>query len=325
MVAESTWDLFKIIKVSIFILSVAFSLKYFFSYTFIRSQLKGQASESKLNQISALVSFCLVFCFSLPSVNLISNGNYYLGQVPPNVWHNSTEMLLIPFAIWLFVELNGLISKPTIPRVLVCSGLVAINLMIKPSYFFCIGPLFPLFVLYKYRFSGKFFSGVIPVGLGFILLFIQYYLIFSLNMGSVYKTEKSSVVFSSPFEVWLIFSSPSQIPFLLISSCLFPFMVFVFLTRKRDFFEKFAIYSFIISLLIFIFINESGPRASHGNFIWQVIICNYLLFMVAARNLIFQFFSARTHWFWLSSLVFVLHFTSGIFYIIRFLSIRDYF
>jgi len=49
-----------------------------------------------------MVSFTLLFVFSLPSVQVFTNKFYYLGQFTPNVWHNSTTIFLMPFALLLF-------------------------------------------------------------------------------------------------------------------------------------------------------------------------------------------------------------------------------
>ncbi len=323
--AKFYWGLNELLLVSLVVLTVSFSAKYFFSYYFFIKQLFSGTYNSKIIILSTIGSLFLAFCFSLPGVNLITKGYYYVGQIPPNVWHNSTEMFLIPFVIWLFIEMGNLISKPTLRSVILCTLLVALNISIKPSYFFCIGPLFPLFLLYQYRLSAQFFLGMIPIAAGFLLLFLQFYYIFLINMGSVYKTEKSSVVFSRPFEIWLLSTNGSMIPLLFLSSCLFPILVFLRLERKKDFYEYFSISSFVLGLLIFIFLKESGPRELHGNFGWQAIVCNFILFLVATRNLISQYFREKNRFFWIATGVFILHFCSGVFYIFRFIRIRDYF
>ncbi len=323
--AKFYWGLNELILVSVIILTLSFGAKFYFSFNFFVKHKVEEAERSSYIFISSIATFLLCFCFSLPGLNLFKKGYYYLGQIPPNIWHNSTEMLLIPFVIWLFIELGNLFSNITLRTIVLSTLLIAVNISIKPSYFFCIGILFPLFLFYKYRFSAPFFIGIIPITAGILMVAMQYFLVYELNVGSVYKAEKSSVVLSNPFEVWRIYSSTSIIPFQVISSCLYPILVFSWLKRKKDFYEYFAIFSFIFSLLIFIFLKESGPRGGHGNFLWQAIICNYIMFLVATRNLIYQYFRKRNRFFWISAVVFALHFCSGIYYTFRFLQIRDYY
>jgi hypothetical protein len=79
-------------------------------------------------------------------------------------------------------------------------------------------------------------------------------------------------------------------------------------------------------VLIFFFISESGPRASHGNFYWQIVICTWLSFFVAFLALLKDFKNeGRTNKNIFLLSIYMLHVVVGVLYFIRLLLTGGYY
>jgi len=72
--------------------------------------------------------------------------------------------------------------------------------------------------------------------------------------------------------------------------------------------------------LIFFFISESGPRAAHGNFYWQIVITTWLSFFVALLALLKDLkMEGKTLKNILLLSVFSIHVLMGLIYFVRLL------
>jgi hypothetical protein len=90
---------------------------------------------------------------------------------------------------------------------------------------------------------------------------------------------------------------------------------------------KYALSLTIFGIVISAFIIERGPRELHGNFLWQNVICTYLLFMTTVSFLASKLLIKAT---WtlkdriLGSLFFI-HAISGILYLIKIVVTTSYY
>lgn len=301
------------------VLAVSVMLKFLMTLHIIK-EMNVHPGTNKTRFLPHILAAVLCFCFSLP--NLL-NGNYYLGQLSPNVWHNSTLIFMMPFALLLFWKSWVQLQQPSRSNALLITLLLIINLLIKPSYVMVFIVVFPLFSLMKFGLQRTFFQNLIPVLLAAAFLLAEYYLIFEWNSNTVYDRGDSSTIQISPFLVWKKFSN--NIPLSIGLSILFPA---TFLTAYRNS-QKFsglllyAMANYIIAVSIFIVFAESGERLFHGNFSWQNIACAYLLFTVIAglwNTQIQKGDRSTKNYFVLGA--FALHFICGLAYILRLLT-RD--
>lgn len=239
---------------------------------------------SQYTLFAIIGAFLLVFASNLPGPD-----HYFLGQINPNVWHNSTTILLMPVAIILFTRSYQFfaIGEPNRREAWILTGLAVLSILIKPSFFFCFAPVFPLFVLMRFGVKRSFWWAMLPVVIGGIVLAGQYYLIFRLSpsLPDAVATEASGVQIA-PFLVWG--ASTSNYIWSLISSLLFPL---TFLICFPQFIQKtsastYAWVLFLVAMVIFILVAETGDRALHGNFAWQAVVCSFMLFMVTVRDLL---------------------------------------
>ena len=127
-----------------------------------------------------MVATSLIFVFSIP-VGLFLSKSYYLGYFPANVWHNSTTMFVMPFAITLFLLSIQQLQHYSSKRFWWILVFILLNAFAKPSYLFIYFIVFPLFALYKYKLTPIFFKQIAPIFVGVIFVLIEYLLIYQLN------------------------------------------------------------------------------------------------------------------------------------------------
>lgn len=265
--------------ISLIVLSCMLSIKFIISYKILINYIGSK--QLYINLLSgnykiplSLFSFFLLFTFNLPVTSI---KQMYLGQFPPNVWHNSTIIFLMPFALLLFWLSYLYLQNGNRRYVKWMFILTVINALIKPSFLFVFTAVFPVFLFLRYRFNRKFIIGSSLALLGLLLIFLQYYLIY--QQKNIYPDMQGISI--DPFHSWKQYSLN---PFMsTIASLLFPlcFIIFYFNKIRNNLLFQYTLGLFIFALIIFILFKENGIRETHLNFIWQVLICNYFMFLTS--------------------------------------------
>ena len=253
---------------------------------FADSQINNSTNQLYLS----LLALSLLFVFVIPIPGYLTDDRYmYIGSYTPNVWHNSTILFLFPFAIILFELSYKQLQTYDAKRNALIFLLIALNLVIKPSFFFVFICVYPLMLLYKYKFRQEFWLSILPVFLGGVLLIGQFIIIYKINSQVVKDT--SSVVFLPFWKNPELKEDMINIPISMLFSLLFPLLYTILNFRKliQNQLFNYTFLSFVVSVLIFFFISESGPRASHGNFYWQIVITTWLCFFVSLLALMKDF------------------------------------
>lgn len=270
-----------ILGASALVLSVAVTIKFVLTRKILCEYFAGISQEviqpNRLTTLVTLVSFLLIFVFSLPSTNILQ-GQLYIGQITPNVWHNSTLIFLMPFALLLFWTSYRQLVSPKNSRIWMISLLVIVNILIKPNFFWVFLVVYPLLLATRIGVGRKFLLNVLPIAiLGVLLLSAQYYF---LNIYPDAATAAESGIKISPFSVWSHYSS--NIPLSIVVSSFFPLVYLCFHLKEvlKNLLLKYAVSLYLVAISIFSVLSETGPREFHGNFFWQCVACNYILFMV---------------------------------------------
>ena len=307
---------------------LAFAGVYRFSLTRhkINGMLIHERMAAKDNWLSVILALSMLFVFALPIPSYFSDDHFfYIGNYVPNVWHNSTILFLFPFAMLLFELSYKQLEKYTSSRNIWIFLLILLNLCIKPSYFFVFIIVYPILLLFKYKLKKEFWLSIIPLVIGFFFLILEYWIIYKTTTPS--NKEASSVIFM-PFYRNPEFADLGLLPVSMAFSLLFPLLYTFFnlpkLMKNRLFWYTFL--SFIVSVLIFLFISESGPRASHGNFYWQIVICTWFCFFVSLLSLLKDFrIQGKTFRNILLISLFSIHVIVGIIYFVRILVTGGYY
>ena len=260
--------------------------------------------QGKISPAAAalLLSCMLLVAFSVPMRLFYPQGRFYLGQIPPNVWHNSTTIFLMPFALILFwLSYRQLEQPENTGRIRLILLFCALNIFVKPSFIFPFVVVYPLFML-KRTLRGEggvrlFLANMTPVLVAGVLTLAMYLLIYAFSFSTIVASQvgKSSVAIQ-PFFVWRSFSHNMPLSFFL--SILYPAAYLLLYPKERlDPLLRYAWSLYCVSVLIFILFAETGPRAMHGNFFWQAVVCAYTLFFATTLRFGRRLFSeGRLDW-----------------------------
>ena len=314
-------------QAAVYLLAAFVCLKFFTSYYVMSDHLKASSKPPRQNLLFYLVILCLLF---VAPIYYEFGGRMYLGRLGTNVWHNSTTIVAMPFVILLFHEsLKFIENKHISKRNIIYIFLLAfIQILIKPSFLFAYAPAFPLLLLFKYGIRHPKFWWSVGIVAGIcVFIFAEYYVIYQLDtFGKAHNQSKSGLEIK-PFKVWSHYSKNMWLDATV--SIFFP-LLFILLTikdLKHNTSLLFAIGLSVFAILVAIFIAEEGRRALHGNLFWQVIMTNYLLFLVC----IISAFKKMKQWGYMhiKSLLligaFMCHTISGVLYVHKILTTGSYF
>lgn len=250
----------------------------------------------------------------------------YLGYCVPNVWHNSTVLCMMPFAIVTFFLSVRQLKEYDMRRNGMLLLFIVLGTLVKPSFFFTYAIAYPLCVLIRYRNKKVFLSSFLPVLVGCICMLYEFVTIFN-------GDEVGGVTISfAPLFTWE-FWSPRLVFFVVSMSFPFFFVVIYWKRINRDIEFWFVLMLLIVALGVAWCCQETGERAMHGNFGWQIIssmwfVYFYMLKVIVKTSLeeenenqrAFSLFRGR-----LFEVLFGLHVLSGLSYLIRYLIIGNYF
>lgn len=257
------------------VLAGTVSLKYVVSAAIAAWEAPARPPPTALLVAVALLSFA----FSLPTSEV------YLGQLPPNVWHNSTTIFLMPFALTLFWCSFQYLRDGQRAWLWATVAAGAVNVAAKPSLLFALLPVFPFFALARFGATRKGLEALAATAAMGCFVLLQY--LYTFKTGSteaVYEAGNFGVSGESSvsvdlFHVWSYYSS--AIPLSVLASFAFPVLAFaVFPRLLDDWLVRYAVALAATAVVVFAVFTESGVREFHGNFIWQAMVANYILFLV---------------------------------------------
>lgn len=306
---------------SVVVLAAALTLKFWVT---VRCAAEWIGISHKKNAYNLLLfsSLGLLFLFCLP----LPGQNWYLGQFPPNIWHNSTTIFLMPFAILLFFYSYKYLDTAN-PNVLyIVTIYTVLNVLIKPSFFFSFALIFPIFGLFRFGFRKSFLQACLPVTIGAIGIIIQYFLIYHNPEYNKLVGSEGTTVAIGWLYVWRSIST--NIPLSIFNSLLLP-LLFMLGYPKTFFSDNRIRYAFALLLagmIIFAVFYETGNRAFHGNFGWQNIISNYLLHFTIMIVFIELITNKRyiSKYDYLLIGVFIFEVIIGIAYVIKYIATGEY-
>jgi len=217
------------------------------------------------------IGLLLSFCPPLPGMH------WYLGQFPPNVWHNSTTIAVMPFAVLLFFHSAEFLEHGRSRALLPTSVYTVLGLLTKPSLFFPFAVVFPIYALLRLGPGRRFLQSCIPVALGGLLLLAYAALMFFTPLYETGAGGWQPRLALGWLDVWRLHSS--NVPLSVLDSLLLPLLFFGGYPRLflGDLKIRYASAMLLFGLLLFAVVQETGDWAISGNLSWQNIISNYLL------------------------------------------------
>lgn len=268
---------------------------------------------------SWIFSFSTVFLFVVPFFFVFSC--WYKGFYVPNVWHNSTTIFLFPFAILLYLASLHIFERKEIPNRTIAwlVFLVFCNVFIKPSFFFVWCVAYPIILLSLHKFTANFWKGLIPLFCGLVFLAIEYLSIYNNASDGSYVYFDFSWVhdytfyrYKMPRILWSLF-------FPLLCVCRYGKSM----VKDREFW--FLCIMLIMSLGVYFTIHEGGPRSTHGNFYWQIIIIINLCFVYTLKKVLAEITNNSKKMIgFVYEIIYLLHVFGGIMYLLYFLISKEY-
>lgn len=203
----------------------------------------------------------------------------YLGYCVPNVWHNSTTLCMMPFAILTYLlsvkqfedydkTRNGLITL-----------FVVIGILVKPSFFFVYVVAYPILIFTKYHWKREFFFSLVPVLCGCVCVCYEYFTIYTPSTAAgVFDENNSGVVIDIMSLFTVGFWQPRLLKLCvsLVLPVAFLVVYWKVIFKNREFWFVFTM--LVMALGISWCCQETGPRADHGNFSWQVVAAMWFVY-----------------------------------------------
>jgi hypothetical protein len=268
-------------------------------------------SENKRN----ILAFMCLFLAPIPI-----NSMLYFNTFPITILHNSTSILAMVFVLLIFRETITIFQEPAFldkKKIFKIIFFAFIMLLAKPSFLFAYIPALPATCL-LYKPLNKYFKEALLISSLLFAILLGQVFIFSHQDGGV---ALDFFFFHKQFSADL-----STDIFKYTLSILFPLSVLIVYKK-----EKFSLSILFLSWVLLLFaiiigfsIVENNDRKPHGNFLWQIHMCNYLLFLVSTRYLNFN----KEHLVKLNHLlpfsIFIFHFLSGINYFSKIITQGSY-
>ena len=193
------------------------------------------------------------------------------GMSLPNVWHNSTYLgmkLFSLIAVWAYLRFMGVIeSKNKIVDWVVFCIFVIASAAVKPSFVIVFGPTVVILCIVALVREGvsslkRSLALAVPFFAIIGILLYQYTVLF---------TEVSSSGIGFGFAVVWQHNSDC-VPLSMLQSYAFPLLVLALCWRnlKDDYNYRMSLIMFVLSLCVFLFVNETGERIYDGNFGWTL-------------------------------------------------------
>jgi hypothetical protein len=273
-----------VIAVCVLLLSVMLVLKYMVTKQILNNTLIQTGNAFTLFNIP-VGKYIIPLTFSLLLLTNMPCKPPWTHELPPISWHNSTVVIVLPLCVLMFWLSYRFLINPVSKLLIYITLLGVLILLIKPNYMFVHMVVFGLFVLVKYKFSKPFWLTVVSMLVFILVLSLQFYYqyvyITKLNITEHYNNVQ---IYFEPFHAWKKISGNVLLSYLawtLYPTC---FFIVYFKHAVQKFIYSYALSFFVLALLIFIMFTEkqsSGANIGAVNFLWQVIICHYIWFMIS--------------------------------------------
>lgn len=265
-----------------------------------------------------LVTTVLLFIFPLPVTFMLDISSHFTrGNFTPNVWHNSTTMFLMPFALAAFLLQARNLEQQGNENIGSLTAWIAVGMLVKPSFFFAYAPTTALFLAGQFQTTARRWLGAVPLIVGTLMIGFLFVAIYTFQQGNIY--EQPSHVVIRPFFAWSLTTPPETFHLALLASFIVPISYFAFrLKPERPIWLSYSLLLTAVAMLIYILLSETGPRFWHGNFYWQTVVCGFLLHTVIAADLLEKWtLGLHRKRVAICAALFLAMFVSGIAYLVR--------
>ena len=266
------------------------------------------------------------------AVYIPRGGFWYLGTITGTIYHNTTYIMLAPFALltvlWFYRVWQNIDGKLDLRSWLIYTVLLTVATSFKANLIFAFAPaLLVLLIVDFIRTRGKNIANEVWMGcsvfpgVGLCIL----------EANVLFTGEDSGIrlIFTTDFNrnamLWGIFNEPA----LLGLARSLPFVAAVALLMRKQAFGnfryRFSLYLFAVSMAEAVLLVETGERMYHGNFWWGPFICFWVFWLESVSVFFRQALAERKNWrVWVCGVFLCWHIISGICYLVQLLQGSSY-
>lgn len=295
-----------LIWASLVVLSLAVAWKAALTFDWIKREVRVKTT------LIAVLTISLVLVTNIFFQQHFKVWFKMMGMVSPNVWHNSTVIVLMPLALLLYFQVQRFLINPSSLKIGLVFLLMFLGAGAKPNFLFTLVPSMGLFYLIFKEYRPYFKQFALFIGMALSIIAIQYVLNFIIQVNDVNGGENK--LSFKPFHV--INHYTGNLPLSLAYSFLFPFSVTIFyfksLIKSKEW--LFIMFNLIIGLTIGFVMSEGGAYEFDNNLSWQNVVNQYLLFCFLIIWLLKQPLTMKNK---ICYSLFSVHVLFGIYYIIK--------
>ena len=248
--------------------------------------VKKEFSRMISSKQAMIASLALLFVFVIPVLYFLkifgvflTTNNMYLQYYVPNVWHNSTILCMMPFAIITYYLSVRQFEEFNSKRNGLITLYVVLGALVKPSFFFIYAIGDPICMFVRYRSHKEFFYSLIPIVMGCLCVCYEFV--------TIYDGEDGSGVAISVLPLFTLAFWKSRFLYFAVSMALpLLFVLFYWKEIYKDLEFWFVLIMLVVALGIYWCCHETGHRASHGNFGWQVISAMWFVYHFILKTIL---------------------------------------
>lgn len=233
--------------------------------------------------VAIAMGLTVVFCFPQPAA--LSLDLWYAYSFPPNTWHNSTQIAVMPIAIVVFgLSVLQLDEPGNVRRATAIAGLAVLSALAKPSFLMAWLPSYGICTLIVWMQRRSYYEFIIaasPIIVAAMIVLLQYYLIYVENLNN-------SVVRVGYLEAWMsrVNRTPMHFYISILFSSLFPIVFYSFYPKRLvQLPHVLSIGMVVVSYIFAMALSETGTSTQAGNFMWSIITANFISYMICAFDL----------------------------------------
>lgn len=259
------------------------------------------------------------------AVYIPRGGYWYQGTITGTIYHNTTYIMLAPFALltvmWFYRVWQNIDGKLNLRSWLIYTVLLTVATSFKANLIFAFAPaLLVLLIADFIRTRGKNIANEVWMGCsvfpGVGLCILEANVLFT-GEGSGIR-----LIFTTEFDrhamLWGVFNEAALLG--LLRSL--PFVAAVALLLRRQAFGsfryRFSLFLFAVSLAEALLLVEGGERLYHANLWWGPFICFWVFWLESVSVFFRQALANRKSWrTWVCGAMLCWHIISGVCYLVR--------
>ena len=293
-------------------------------YCFLKFILKE--NNVKFNKYMVMALGITGICLSSIYIPKLFPHHYTAATCLTQPWHNTTYILMrmlgyLTLTVYFYIVRNYQ-KKNCIKAYVVFTIFLSLTNFAKPNFFLGFAPMMLAVLIYDFiKSRGKQLKNIIMFGccvlLSMPVLFMQAREVYGEgeNSSVIFSCEKFKQLYSGTDWIWAA-----------VSNMLFPVIVtgvVIYAKKKNGEIDiSYLVQAWIMYFISYgemLFIQETGARASHGNFAWGIYFFTAVLYIICLAEWIIiykkEYLSKKNPLFFIGTAVYCMNAASGIQYV----------